>query len=148
MKYFNEIYIGEEEHSDFAEKCYETILYMINRLNEYYKMNPHAFKIIDKLCVELFFSETSENVIDSDIVTVLQDIKIKVKEVIYSQRFYSTFNNTIMKEALSAGLIRYYLHKRGIKLSLKIFSNLFHISQSIVSKATSRIESYIKIPNI
>jgi hypothetical protein len=143
LKYFNDINIGEEEYFDFSKICLDTIVYMINKLNEYYKLNPHAFKHLDNVKMNILFSNTDTDIIEKDVHAVLNEIKTNVRDVIHSQSFYNNFNNTILKEALSAGIIRYYLLKGGIKLSLKTFSNIFHISQSVVSKATTRVEKYM-----
>lgn len=170
LKHANKITLGntgmiestndEEMLYTYSKNLYNNITYMMNRLADYYKQNPKSFKLqseeqIDRILEEVRFkfnyNKDSDLVIKntkgiySDVINLMEESKIEAKDMVYDNSFYQSFNNKILNETLTAGLIKYLLKKRGVVVNLKTFKELFNVSPSSISKSIKLILEFNKI---
>lgn len=152
----------------YGNKLFNYLSFIISRLYEVFKYKPNSFKIkTEKVNLDTFFKnfenkknnsttlslkEEDRNYLDNylDSLKLLEEVKQEAKEIIFnretrSESFYSFFGNRILSESLAAGIVKYLMEKRGVKINLQIFRENFKIPMSGISKAIKMIEEYIKL---
>ena len=145
----------EGSNTPFKELVYSRVTFVIDKLKDYYNINPMAFKqkiktkdALVKLTDKFFSNKDSYN----DIEAELTKIKIECREFIFSKNFASHefnqfFSDKINVQALSVSLVRYKMQCNFVTLSLCHFSKLFSVSQRSISKGILYIKQYLTLNN-
>ena len=81
----------------------------------------------------------------NNIIKSIEELKQESKDLIYARtsQFYNFFAHKILKESLAAGIIKYLLANKDIKVNLQLFRDNFKISASGISKAIKLLEDYM-----
>jgi hypothetical protein len=125
----------------------------LNKFLDNFKFDKNLKKenIQSNTQLELISNNKIPNLNFTDNLTNLQEIKLEAKRLIYEHHididFFNFFNNKFLIEIISAGIIKVFLERKGIKINLQVFKDHFRIPGSSVSKATKLIYEFMKIVN-
>jgi hypothetical protein len=144
--------IADENNIEkFKNKIDEFLNFIIPKLIALYEIKPKLFKInveqIDLIIRSLGAKLTNENKLEKnknnyfDITKVIYQIKDLINKAITND-FYYRFEQTHI-EPLVGALIKLYLKKLGLTVTLKVLSELVQVSEGSISKLCKKLEDYI-----
>lgn len=151
--------------SDFNEKVFDYVQFIIQKLSEFYKNHPNAFKLknSEKL-IDFYFTKFDKiETIQSkgnffDFSKFLEEIKKEAKFLINGQidlntsqihfnQFNEYFCNKLLVEHLAAAIVKKLSDIKGVKINLQTFKDLFDIPISGISRGNKMINEYYKFIN-
>jgi len=141
LKYSNDVRIGSIDEESYEDKIYNYIIYLTNKISEYFRSYPTTLKIDQKFLINSFFNNSEINSLEPDVSLTLQEVKKESRNYIYNNNFKQNFYNVIT-EGIGAGLIKLLLNSKGIKISLYNLSLISRISNSLISRTIKKLQHF------
>jgi hypothetical protein len=151
----------KEKINEFLNKVNEYVQFIIQKLSEFYKIQPDALKIKNnERLIDFYFTkfEKIENVYSEgkffDNLKFLEEVKKEASLFIYAKespekfsQLYDFFNKKILIEHLASALVKKLSDMKGIKINLHTFRDVFNIPISGISRGIKILNEYFRITN-